>query len=89
MEPLRRLYERLRQTAQAEHLHGAASVLLGMRDALPGTAFPTDFPAVAALERAGYFAVEDLAGADLAELLRAGLTGAEAEAVSARLRDEA
>jgi hypothetical protein len=80
---LRRYYEVLRRCALALDQRAAASVLLGLRNALPGTALGADFPGAAALLRAGYGVREDLAGADLDELLEAGLSRAEADAALA------
>jgi hypothetical protein len=84
---LRRYYEILRRCALALDQRAAASVLLGLRNALPGMALSVDFPGAAALLRAGYAAREDLAGAELDELLEAGLTRAEADAVQALVGD--
>jgi hypothetical protein len=84
----RRYYEILRRCALALEQRAAASVLLGLRDALPGTALGADFPGAAALRRAGYAAREDLAGAELDELLEAGLSRAEADAVLALVGEE-
>lgn len=53
------------------------------QEAEPGTELAADFPSAAALEAAGYTTVEDLDGADVAELRRAGLTRRQAETVIA------
>ncbi len=82
----RRWAERLRQAAEGERHAAVASVRLGQRNALAGTALPSDHPSHAALLAAGYACTEDLpdpSGDDLddarAELLRADIGGEDAD----------
>lgn len=56
----RRWYERLRQSADAEGLTAIASVRLGERNAVSGTALPAAFPGRTALVASGYACTEDL-----------------------------
>jgi hypothetical protein len=51
------------------------------QEAEPGTALPADFPQLTALDAAGYTTDVDLDGADANELITAGFTRREAEAV--------
>lgn len=55
------------------------------RRLMPGTDIPTSFPSRAALDAAGYWAMEDLQGATTTELKNAGLSSPEAAAVLAAL----
>lgn len=55
----------------------------GIRRGEPGTAIPNTMPARAELSAAGYLAVEEIAGADAAELTNAGLSPQQAAAVLA------
>lgn len=57
---LRRHYVELRARALSEGSRAIASVVLGQRDAVPGTALPLAFPHRAALLAAHYACVEDL-----------------------------
>ncbi len=56
----RRWYERLRQSAEAEHQRALESVQRGQRNAVPGTAIPTGYPSRTELLAAGYVCTEDL-----------------------------
>lgn len=56
----RRWYERLRQSAEAEHQRALESVQRGQRNAIAGTAIPSGYPSGAALLAAGYVCTEDL-----------------------------
>lgn len=88
----RRGYERLRQAAEAEGLRAVASVRLGERNAVSGTAIPTNHPARAALVAAGYACTEDLPDPDVdalddaqAELERMGVAGDDLDALLVHL----
>lgn len=80
---LRRYYLRAEVEARLRSDDAIALTLRAKRRAEPGTALPTSLgPAtLSALQAAGYFALEDLAGADEDELLDAGLSTAQATAV--------
>lgn len=94
---LRRHYVEARARALAEGRTASASVFLGLRDAVPGTALPSDFPHRAALAAARYACLEDLgdpasdpypddAARQLCvELRAAGLRGSDALEVVAAL----
>ena len=61
---------------------GLARAVRAIHDALPGTPLGADVPHRERLAAAGYTAVEDLAGADVEELVVcAGLTAREARQV--------
>lgn len=60
----RRWYERLRQSAEAEHQRALESVQRGQRDAVSGTAIPAGYPSREALVDAGYVCTEDLPAPD-------------------------
>lgn len=88
----RRWYERQRQAAAGERLRALASVALGQRNALAGTALPAGYPSRAALLAAGYACAEDLpdpTGDALEdardELARADLLGEDADALLTHL----
>lgn len=88
----RRWHERLRQSAEAEGLGAVASVRLGNRNAVSGTAIPTTHPSRAALVAAGYACTEDLPDptADAlddaqSELGRAGVAGDDLDALLTHL----
>lgn len=55
------------------------------QEAEPGTPLASTFPSKAKLETLGYTTTEDLDGADEAELVRAGLTQAQAKTVIAAI----
>lgn len=55
------------------------------RKTMPGTSLPATFPARAALDASGYWALEDLQGASTQELVSAGLTTSQAAAVMAEI----
>lgn len=57
----------------------------GKRRAIAGTAIPAEFPARAALLRAGYLVVEELDGANASELQAAGLSSSQSAAVLAAI----
>jgi hypothetical protein len=70
------------RTATATGLPAAAAVLLSNLAEQPGTPLPSTFPHRDLLAVAHYTVFEDLAGADLDELVRgAGLTQRQAKAV--------
>lgn len=84
----RRWNERLRQAADAERLTALASVRLGQRNALSGTAIPSGHPSRTELLAAGYACTEDLpdpTGDALEdardELERAGLSADDADSL--------
>jgi len=56
-----------------------------IRKGMTGTPIAATFPAASALEASGYWAMEDLQGATVAELQSAGLNAADAQAVYAQL----
>ncbi len=94
---LRRYYTILAAAADLEGNQAAASVAIGMRAAVAGTALPSNFPARSALVAAGYPCVEDLPdiaadpdpadarAALLDELVRHGLAASDAALVTAAL----
>lgn len=60
---------------------GQSSAWLSKHNTEPGTALSATFPGKTLLEAAGYTAIEDIRGADAAELSsEAGLTRQDAEA---------
>lgn len=68
-------------TAREMLQDGLALALFGKQQAQPGTALPASFPGRAQLVAAQYVALEDVDGADVAELARnAGLPAQIAEA---------
>lgn len=70
------------KTTRFEGMPGVSAVLIHMHDAQPGTPLPSTFPARAKLVAAHYTCLEDLAGADLDELVYgAGLSSYEASIV--------
>jgi hypothetical protein len=70
------------RSAGLEGLRGASAALLASHEAQPGTALPSTFPAYGKLVAAHYTCREDVAGADVDELIVcAGLTRPEALAV--------
>jgi hypothetical protein len=80
-ESPRRYYARKAQAARREG-SPLYEAWLAKQLAMPGTALPSDFPYLAVLNDNGYFAVEDLFGADARELLRvAYLTNQESARV--------
>lgn len=64
---------------------GQASVWQAKQEAEPGTPLAADFPYLALLVAAGYSTVEDIDGADQAELMEAGLSAAQASTALAAL----
>jgi hypothetical protein len=79
----RRYYLLKRQVADRRGEQALASTWRAKQEATPGTALAANYPARAALVAAGYSTVEDLAGADVAELRSAGLSTADAAAALA------
>lgn len=57
----------------------------GKRREIPGTTIPVGFPARAEILLAGYLVTEELDGANIKELLAAGLSRSQAAAVIAAL----
>lgn len=81
----RRYYGRKAQAARKEG-NPLYEAWLAKQLGQPGTALPSDFPYLSALNDSGYYAVEDLYGADALELLRvANLTNQESARVLAAL----
>lgn len=80
---LRRYYLRAEVEATLRDDRAIAMALRAKRRAEPGTDMPATLGAatLTALNTAGYFAREDLVGADEDELLDAGLSTAQATAV--------
>lgn len=62
-----------------------AGVWQSKQEAEPGVALAADFPHRSLLASAGYTTIEDIDGADEAELVRAGLNNRQARAVLAAL----
>ena len=88
----RRWQERQRQSAEAERLTALASVFLGQRNAVSGTAIPVGYPSRAVLLAAGYVCTEDLPDPDFegsddarAEFERAGVIGEDLDALLTHL----
>ena len=79
----RRRYYLLKRLYAREHDLDSERVWQSKQEGIIGTAFPATFPLISALSTAGYSTVEDLDGADAAELCVAGLTSHEATAVLA------
>lgn len=94
---LRRYYQALRAAALAENCTASASTILGLRDAIDGTALPVGLPHRAEVLAAGYACLEDFGdpAADpypddartalVAELRAAGLSTSQARDVVAAL----
>jgi hypothetical protein len=80
----RRYYLLSRLAAHAREDFGLEAAWRGKQEEEPGTLFPADFPSKAKLEESGYYAVEDVDGADCKELREnAGLSETQANAVIA------
>ncbi len=79
----RRYYLLKRLAARSNSDRALDAAWHGMQKGVPGTALPLNFPARAELVAAGYSAIEDVFGADVDELLDAGLTRSEATAAIA------
>lgn len=62
-----------------------ANIWQAKQEAEPGTTLGGSFPLKSTLAPLGYTTIEDLQGADEAELMRAGLTKAQAAEVLAAL----
>jgi hypothetical protein len=78
-----RRYAFLKMRAAEAALSPVAMAWDGIRRGEPGTAFPTTMPARGELLAAGYLVVEEVDGADEAELTNAGLSPQQAAAVLA------
>jgi hypothetical protein len=59
--------------------HELALLFMAKQAEIAGTALPSDFPGRAALSAAGYTALEDVRGAEVEELVSAGLDEQTAE----------
>lgn len=80
----RRYYLLQRLAARDRVEPGLEAALRGKQEEQPGQPFPTDFPHKTALESHGYYAVEDVDGADACELReRVGLSASQSQAVIA------
>lgn len=79
----RRFY--LHRRIEERQQDGDEQVWQAKQEAQPGTALATTFPFRAALSACGYTTVEDLDGADVNELVRAGLTRSQALDIIAAL----
>ena len=80
----RRYYLLQRLAAHERDEPGLESAFRAKQEEEPATLFASDFPFKAALEAGGYYAIEDVDGADFCELNRnAGLDQNAAQAVIA------
>lgn len=77
----RRYYLGKRKAAADRCDDDSEALWKGKQEAEPGTELPSDFTLRSRLSAAGYTAEEDLDGADVDELINAGFTQREAEAV--------
>ena len=77
----RRYYLLKRRAAQEQQELGLARSWQAKQEEQPGRALPAAFPLRTKLASAGYTAVEDLQGADVAELRQVGLSPRDAERV--------
>ena len=77
----RRYYLRMRLAEDVLDCPEQASVWRAKQEAEPGVVLPSTFPHRARLIAAGYGTVEDIDGADVAELQRSGFYSREAEAI--------
>lgn len=84
----RRFYLRKRTYWRDSAVSILESAFRAKQEAQPGTALPSTFPYLSKLSvyTAGYTTVQDLDGADVDELTRAGLTIREARIVLAALQ---
>lgn len=82
---LRRFYLLKRRKARAFGDKGLEGVWRQKQEAESGTALAATFPAFAALSSAGYTTEEDLDGADIDELVEAGIPYHDASAAIAAL----
>ena len=64
---------------------GDGQVWQSKQEAEPGTPLPSTFPHLSTLKACGYTTSEDLDGADVAELQRAGITRSQALDIIAAL----
>ncbi len=77
-----RRYYLAKRHSETENDAGLESVWKAKQEAEPGAPLPVTFPCVAKLTTGGYTTVEDIRGAETAELQRyAGLTPREAQHV--------
>lgn len=81
----RRYYLAKRLAARRDGQKALELTWQGKQEAEAGTPLAADFPARAALVAAGYTTTEDLDGADVDELRRAGLSTKDASAALAAL----
>lgn len=80
----RRYYLLQRLAARDRCEPGLEAALRGKQEEISATLFPADFPSKAKLEDHGYYAVEDVDGADSNELReRVGLSESQSQAVIA------
>lgn len=85
LKTARRFYLRQRVVAMALGDPDIAGVWRWKQEHQPGTALPADFPLLTRLATAGYTTIQDLDGADEAELRAACFTQAEAKRILAAL----
>lgn len=81
----RRLALMARRTAQLDADDDNLPVMIALHERISATELPAHFPSRVALVAAGYSAVEDLDGADSAEIRALGLTDRQTTAVLAAL----
>lgn len=80
----RRYYLLKRLAAHSFQDYGLESAWRAKQEEQPGTPFPADFPSKALLEAGGYYAAEDVDGADCRELRdHAGMNELQAQAAIA------
>jgi hypothetical protein len=77
----RRYYAAKAEASALAYEHDAEILWRARQQAEPGTLFPASVPLQEKLRAAGYVVLEDVLGADEAELLDAGLAEREAGAV--------
>lgn len=79
------LHKRLEARVQCGGDDQLETVWQAKQEAEPGTPLPPTFPHLATLAPLGYTTTEDLDGADVCELERAGLSARDAEEVIAAI----
>lgn len=83
----RRYYLSKRHAAIDNGDRALALVWRSKQEAEPGTALPSDFPHLTALQGCGYKTTEDLNGADVQELTELGFETREATAILTALSE--